>query len=243
MVAVFLHGVPDTPDLWAPLLSALKLPPNLVRSPAFPGFVSPAPVGFSRTKEAYLNWVIETLEIEASATGPVDLVGHDWGAALTVKAAHERPDLVRSWVVMGAVPLPGARWHKTARIWQTPLMGELFMLLASGNRLKSKLIEAGMPPDLAAIEAPQVKGEMKRSILKLYRSAIDLGDEWGSDLSQLPKRGLLIWGEKDPFIRLKVAQRFSEDWGHALHVEPGAGHWAPFERPSEIAERLVAHWA
>jgi pimeloyl-ACP methyl ester carboxylesterase len=41
----------------------------------------------------YVDWLIARLEEIGS---PVDLVGHDWGPALTVRVASPRPDLVRT---------------------------------------------------------------------------------------------------------------------------------------------------
>ena len=243
MTALFLHGVPDTPALWRPLLDALDLPANETIVPALPGFTAPAPRGFSSTKEEYLSWLTELVEAQVASTGPIDLVGHDWGAALIMRLASLKPELVRSWTVMNAVLEPGYRWHKTARIWQTPIYGEIFMAMARPARLEVMLSEAGMPTDLAKIEASHVRRPMKRSILRLYRSAKTMSDEWTTHLANLPERGLIVWGVTDPFVQISVAERFCANRGFELHREEGAGHWAVCERPQSIAQRLQAHWA
>ena len=46
---VFIHGVPDTPHLWKPLVAALGLQPSEYFAPALPGFGTPLPKGFSCT--------------------------------------------------------------------------------------------------------------------------------------------------------------------------------------------------
>src|SRR5207253_3006080 len=57
----------------------------------------------------------------------VSLVVNDWGA-VGLAFAQRRPELVERLVVINAVPfLPGYRWHRTARIWRTPVLGELSM--------------------------------------------------------------------------------------------------------------------
>ena len=58
-----------------------------------------------------------------SATG---LLVHDWGSVGLAMAQRE-PERLERLVVINAVPfLPGYSWHRFARIWRTPLLGELF---------------------------------------------------------------------------------------------------------------------
>ena len=40
---LFLHGVPDSPAIWRPLLAALDLGDTPVAAPALPGFTAPLP--------------------------------------------------------------------------------------------------------------------------------------------------------------------------------------------------------
>jgi pimeloyl-ACP methyl ester carboxylesterase len=109
---VFLHGVPDTPFMWSPLLAALALQPDEVLTPALPGFGCARPSGFAATKEAYADWLTGILEDAcARAGGPVDVVGHDWGALLMARVVSQRPDLIRTWVLSNALPDPLYRWH------------------------------------------------------------------------------------------------------------------------------------
>lgn len=239
---IFIHGVPDTPFMWSPLLAALG-DVGRVEAPALPGFGEALPKGFTPTKEAYLAWLIAELERAAAADGPVDLVGHDWGALLSVRAAALRPDLIRTWTVTNALPDPQYRWHQAARAWQTPFLGELAMALVPFQDLKEALVRGGMPADIAAHEAPRVDRTMRQAILRLYRSAVDVGSEWGEDLQSLPKRGLVFWGTADAFVGVDVAERFCARWSVALHKEEGAGHWAMIERPEAAAAHLRAHWA
>ena len=240
---VFVHGVPDTPRLWNPLVAALGLQPGDYRAPALPGFGTPVPAGFACTKDSYADFVVG--EIEALGT-PVHLVGHDWGALLALRAACLRPDLIRSWCVTNAVIDPDYRGHRTAQMWATPLLGEFVMLnMRNTARLEAGLIQGGMPAGLAREEVPHVDKTMRQSILKLYRSAIGLrfSGPWVSDLARLPTPGQLFWGETDPFVGLEVAERFAKRWDVPLHVEHGAGHWACAERAEEFAAVLRALWA
>lgn len=80
MPTVFVHGFPETPEVWEPLLldlahSAPTRPGPIRLSP--PGFGAPLPAGFGATVGEYRAWLIGELERFAE---PVDLVGHDWAA-------------------------------------------------------------------------------------------------------------------------------------------------------------------
>jgi len=242
MTKLFLHGVPDTPALWQPLVEALHLNTADYIAPAMPGFGSPIPKGFSSTKESYLEWLTDLLEREYARGGPVDLVGHDWGAILCMRAAHIKPELVRSWTVLNAVLVPDYEWHSTARIRQIPILGEISMMLSRQASLENFLVKAGMPADIANHESKHVDRTMKRSILKLYRSAKNMKNDWVDDVSGLPKQGLVIWGERDPYVGVEHAVRFCQMHSFPLHLERGAGHWAVCQRPTQIAAQLYDFW-
>src|SRR4051794_15404240 len=91
MPAFLVHGVPDTHVLWDDVCGHLGR--TDVLRPDLPGFAPPTPAGFEPTKEGYVEWLIGELEAVGE---PVDLVGHDWGSLLVVRAATTRPDLIRT---------------------------------------------------------------------------------------------------------------------------------------------------
>lgn len=239
---LFIHGVPDTGYMWMPLIKSLGLGDDDYLAPTMPGFDGTMPAGFTATKDAYLEWVIRLLENTAKSHGPVDLVGHDWGAPLSAMAAQMRPDTIRTWTIVNAAPEPSYEWHSLARTWQKPILGELFMALGSTKKFHQQLIGAGMPKEIADHEAPLINSTMKRAILKLYRSAKNPAD-WTVDFSNIAGKGLVLWGAGDQFVPLKVANRFCERWDIRLAVEEGVGHWGICERPDAFASHLKSHWA
>ena len=240
---LFLHGVPDTPSMWEPLLSELELPSDAYRAPAMPGFVSPAPAEFSSTKEAYVDWYISEIEQAHAVDGPVDLVGHDWGAIITVRVASLKPELVRTWCVANALPHPDYQWHRMARLWQTPLIGELIVALTRKEQLCKALHAQGIPADLASKEASHWSPHMKRAILNLYRSAKTAGTEWWPDTQNLPDRGLVFWGADDPYVPLDIAEKFCAATGTDLLKQEKTGHWSIVERADTLAAALNKLWA
>ena len=243
---VLIHGVPDTPFMWGPLIEALDLPDEAVVTPALPGFVDPPPADFPSTKEAYTDWLIEQIAAVADQhKGKVHVIGHDWGAVLTLRIASLRPDLFETWTVANAVIDPDYRGHRMAKIWATPILGEIAMALAPAKRMAPALADLGMPEAVAGHEARFWSSSMKKAILRLYRSAKGLSfrGEWVEDLENLPERGLVLWGETDPFVDLSVAKRFHARWGFPLQVIEDTGHWGLIEAPGIAAQHIKAHWA
>ena len=242
MTVLFFHGVPDTPAVWEPLIDALKLKAGTFLTPALPGFAERAPQGFSGTKEAYLEWMLA--EIDAAATdGPIDIIAHDWGAILALKAMSLRRDKIRSWVVSGAVIEPNYHWHRMARLWQTPIIGELVIAITPRRAIAKTMIEQGLSKDLALHEAKAWNSDMKQMILSLYRSARTVATDWVFEKDMLPPGGLVIWGEQDPYIPLKSAILFSKTHEVPLHTITNIGHWALMSQLKRVSVAILHHWA
>jgi pimeloyl-ACP methyl ester carboxylesterase len=237
MAVFFVHGVPDTDRVWRAVVG--RLDRSDVLTLRLPGFGRSAPADFAATKGDYVVWLVEQM---VAAGAPVDLVGHDWGALLVMRAACLRPDLVRSWTA-GAAPLDSKYvWHKAAQLWQTPTVGEQVMAKLTAETLADALTTAGVPADDARAASERVDDTMKRCILSLYRSAIHVGTEWGPDLTRLKAPGLVLWGERDPYAPPMWGERLAQRTGARFVQFDGCSHWWPLERPAEVAAELTAHW-
>jgi pimeloyl-ACP methyl ester carboxylesterase len=84
---------------------------------------------------------------------------------------------------------------------------------------------------------------MKRSILALYRSAVRVGTEWEGDLGRVPSRGLVLWGENDPYAAPVFGSRLASRTGARFLPFAGCSHWWQLERPDDVANALEAHWS
>jgi pimeloyl-ACP methyl ester carboxylesterase len=237
MPAVFVHGVPDTHRVWGALVRRLRRDDVVTLS--LPGFGCAIPAGFDCSKEAYCEWLLAELR---RIDGPIDLVGHDWGGLLVVRAVSLEPTLVRTWAA-GAAPLDAEyEWHTAAKLWQTPGVGEQVMEKLTPEALVSALVAAGVPQSDAMTAAEHVDPTMKRSILALYRSAIRVGSEWEGDLGRVSARGLVLWGENDPYVAPVFGSRLASRTGARFAALPGCSHWWQLERADDVAKELEAHW-
>jgi pimeloyl-ACP methyl ester carboxylesterase len=166
---------------------------------------------------------------------------HDWGA-VGLAFAQRRPERVERLVVINAVPfLPGYRWHRTARIWRTPVLGELAMGLTSRRtaRLLSRESNATpgpMPEAWIDLVLDHFDQGTQRAILRLYRSSPPaVLEAAGAQLGRLQMPALVLWGMKDPYIPARFAREYADALSGSELVElPDAGHWPWLDRPDTI---------
>lgn len=248
MTVVLLHGNPETPAIWGPLVEALGR--DDVVTPQLPGFGCPVPDGFGATKEEYVDWFIGVLEGLIPHHGPVDLVGHDWGGGIGMRAVSLRPDLVRTWAcdVLGLFH-PDYVWHDFAQIWQTPEAGEQYFeqFLATPVEERAALLASiGMTPPINQVLAEAGDELMGRCVLSLYRSAAQPAmKEWGEQLGHAALvPGLAIIAPDDPFVRGRdLGMEVAERLGAVPHVLEGQGHWWMLGDPAAGAAMLRDFWA
>jgi pimeloyl-ACP methyl ester carboxylesterase len=234
---LWLHGVPNSAGaMWAPFLArAGGIAPDL------PGFgESGKSAGFDYSIEGYgdfLEAFVDHLGLDR-----FKLVMHDWGA-VGLELAQRRPEAIERLVLIDAVPfLPGYRWHRTARIWRTPVVGELFMGAATkwGTRRALRAMKA-LPAE--AIDQfveeiwPHFDHGTQRAILKLYRSAPpDVLARAGERLGAVEAPALVVWGENDIYLPIRFARAYAEALGGEVRVEavPDAVHWVWIDEPQVI---------
>ncbi|MGH3612733.1 MAG: alpha/beta fold hydrolase [Pseudonocardia sp.] len=242
MTVVLVHGNPETAAIWDPLRAELDRDDVVALSP--PGFGATVPDGFGATADDYLTWLVGALE---ALDGPIDLVGHDWGAGHVQRVAASRSDLIRSWCtdIAGAAD-PEYVWHDLAKVWQTPGEGEALVEAMSSIPLEiraARFVEAGMTPDAARACAEAVGPEMARCILALYRSAAQPAmTEWGRELERAERRpGLVVIATADPYTGGEaLARRSAERFGAEVAVLEGLGHWWMLQDPARSAAALRA---
>jgi pimeloyl-ACP methyl ester carboxylesterase len=237
--ALYLHGVPTNSDDW---LEFLKRGGGL--APDLPGFGrSGKPGHFDYTIDGYARFVeqyLDLLELER-----VRLVMHDWGA-VGLAFAQRHPERIERLVVMNAIPfLPGYRWHRTARLWRTPLLGEIAMGATTRFALRRSTLDANVTPGpLPDAWLDSVLDHFdhgtQRAILRLYRtSPPEVLARAGAELHRLEMPALVVWGMKDPYIPARFAAEYAQALPAAELLElPDAGHWWWLDRPDAI-ERVV----
>jgi pimeloyl-ACP methyl ester carboxylesterase len=234
-VPLYLHGVPTSSDDWLPFLERTGgLAPDLL------GFGRSGKAGnLDYTIEGYADFVERYLDLVS--VDRVSLVVHDWGV-VGLAFAQRHPERVARLVVINAIPfLPGYRWHRTARLWRTPLLGELAMGATTRRLMRYSTREArpereSMPEAWLDSVIEHFDQGTQRAILRLYRSAPpDVLAAAGARLGTLQMPALVVWGEADPYIPARFGRDFAQALPDAELLElADAGHWPWIDRPDLI---------
>jgi pimeloyl-ACP methyl ester carboxylesterase len=236
---LYLHGVPTNSDDWVPFLQRTGgLAPDL------PGFGRSGKPGYLKyTIDEYASFIerfLDRLGVER-----VRMLVHDWGAVgLAFAQAH--PERVERLIVTNAVTfLPGYRWHRTARMWRTPVLGEIAMGTINRRLLRLTTRESNVTPGPLPEEwidsvLDHFDQGTQRAILRLYRSSPShVLAKAGEHLSKLDMPSLVLWGMQDPYIPKRFAAEYAKALPNSELVElPDAGHWWWFDRPDAI-ERVA----
>ena len=238
-VPLYVHGVPTNSDDWLPFLERTGgLAPDL------PGFGRTGKAGnLDYTIEGYADFIERYLDLVS--VDRVSLVVHDWGV-VGLAFAQRHPERVARLVVIDAIPfLPGYRWHRTARLWRTPLLGELAMGATTRPLMRWSTREARperepMPEAWLDSVFDHFDQGTQRAILRLYRSGSpDVLAAAGARLQTLTMPALVVWGQADPYIPARFGRDFAQALPDAELLElADAGHWPWFDRP-EVIERVA----
>jgi pimeloyl-ACP methyl ester carboxylesterase len=264
MPTLYLHGIPTSSDDWLVFLSRC-------------GGVAPDLIGFGRSgKGGHLDYSLSGLArfverfLDHLAIKEVQLVGHDWGAAVAMTFASRDPSRVRGIVLCNPAPLQDeGDWPRILRLWRKPGVGELLMgsipkwLLARTLRRGSTRSDAWPDARIAAVWDQFDQGT-QRAILRLVRSAGEnmvgsggppaldaleaaapqtaAGPETAAapQTAAAPDTAVVLWGEEDPWYPRAVADQYAARLTGA-RVEPiGGAGHWPWLDRPEVVDRVAA---
>ncbi len=241
---VFLHGNPGSGNDWRQLVEQAGAFGRAL-APDMPGFgQADKPEDFDYTVDGYARYLDALLQAEGVQR--VHLVLHDFGGPWGLAWAEQHADRVASITLMNIGLMPGYRWHIMARLWRTPLLGELFM--ATTNRSGFKLsLKRGNPRGLPDAYLEEMyrnfdKGT-RRAVLRLYRNTDDV-----SALSEriarvlAPRRipALVVWGAADPYVPARYAEVQRQFFDvRRVALLPDSGHWPMVDNPQAVSEAVV----
>ena len=235
---VWLHGFPDLPP------TAIDFFERLDRRVIAPWLrvYAPSPTSGPLDVEAHARDVIELID---RIGGPIDLVGHDWGAAITYTVCAIAPERVQRAVTL-ACPHPRTlvrmvrRPAQLRRSWymmffQLPLSARIaaardFALI---DRLWRRWSPGFTLDDARRRDLHACLAESWPAPMRFYRPQRFRGGRIATPLLQLH-------GANDGCIEAPKendAHRFAE---RVLEVVPDVGHFLHLEDPTGIAARIAA---
>ncbi|MGB0889245.1 MAG: alpha/beta fold hydrolase [Solirubrobacterales bacterium] len=238
---VFTHGSPGCAEEFSALVAQTGEFARAIAidMPGFGGADKPRPRAFEYSAAnigVHLAKQLEALGVERA-----HFVGHDFGGAFNLLAAAYSPDRVGSIVMINSGLMRGYSWHRIARIYRTPLLGELFMMIA--NERGFAFAMRSLPDWLVAQMWSNFDRATRRAVLALYRAT-----PMGGQAEQLPAirmlsrdwPALVIFGADDPYLPAALAARNQESLPNAsIELIEGAGHWPHAEAPQATADVLL----
>ena len=239
---VFVHGNPGSSRDWTGLLEAVG---PVARGLAWdaPGFGrADKPATFDYTVDGYARFIAEALE--TLGVERAHLVVHDFGGPWGLRWAVDHPDEFASVVLVNTGVLLNYSWHALAKIWRTPLVGELFMATATrpAFRMLMKIGNPrGLPPDFVDRMYDDFDTPTRKAVLKLYRASPPSAmEQLSAGLRALDRPALVVWGAMDPYIPVEQADLQLRTFPSAeVHVLEDSGHWPFIDNPERTRELVV----
>jgi pimeloyl-ACP methyl ester carboxylesterase len=241
---VFVHGNPGSSAEWGDHLLGLAGEHARAIAVDMPGFGrADRPKRFDYTVDGYarhLGAALDQLGVERA-----HLVLHDFGGPWGIAWGIDHPEAWASATLINTGLLLGYTWHSFARIWRTPILGELSQM---GTKRGFRAVMKRLNPK--PLPAPYVdrmfeEGDRgrRRAILKLYRAESDpagTSAAWLPRVRPLDLPALVVWGAKDQFLKVDLAHRQLEGFPRArIELLPNSGHWPFADDPEAVAALVI----
>lgn len=245
MPAVFVHGLPETSRIWDALGRTIDRDSIAL---GLPGFGNRRPEGFSATKEAYAGWLAETLD---GIEEPIDLLGHDIGALISLRVATAFDVPLRSFAVdVAPIFHPDFVWPERVQRLQTPGEGEELLKAMreaepeDPGSTAARLAAGGVPIDEAEAIGEAHDETMSRCILDFYRSSVpNVAADWWRDVDRPTGSAGLVLLLPDPPEEeersLEVAQRLGAETARLDDLD----HCWMAQAPEPVADVLQRFWS
>lgn len=237
---VFVHGNPDSSDVWSEVATRLA-PEAWCLAPDLPNWgASIARERFACSLDnqaAYIKGVVDGVGLDR-----FHLVVHDIGGAFGLAFATLYPERLRSLTMFNTSFARDYRWHRLGRLWRTPIVGELIMLVANRRWFVNGILDSAprLPRAYAERAWAAFRCRTRRMVLRYYRAMdyakvlVGWDDRMLAATKSIPKQ--VIWGAKDPYIPPAFADRLDAP----VHRLAEASHWAMMEDPDASAALIAA---
>ncbi|MEO8335635.1 MAG: alpha/beta hydrolase [bacterium] len=176
------------------------------------------------------------------------VVGLDLGGAVALRLAASRPERVERLFLVNPIALDEipaeditTLQRNTARFAFRVSRGILGVAPILGELLRRSVAdEVHMPDKLVARYLAPYVGEEGLSHLLLLARSVEDEDMEDVELGSLPQPVQIIWGDQDPWVTPKFADRLADTIpGSRLVHLPGVGRLIPEEAPDTLVSLLL----
>jgi pimeloyl-ACP methyl ester carboxylesterase len=241
---VLLHGPGEFSAVWGRAIPELATSHRVI-VPDLPGHGASGLPDGRLDLDRVLAWLSEL--IERTCDRPPTVAGHLMGGAIALRFAANRPDQVRSLVLVDSF---GLSWNLPKLRFAVPLAAfivrptehtrDRFLdkCFVDFDGLREQVGDQWDAFGAQALEWAQTK--TSKATLRSLMSEFGLRPIPAADLAQITTPTSLIWGRHDLQTPLRVAQAASAKYGWPLHVIDGARDDPFFERPAAALRALHA---
>lgn len=252
---VLVHGTPSSSLIWRNVVPSLVAAGHRVHvydllgygaseRPVDPAIDTSISAQVPILEKLLAHWGLERLH----------LVGHDFGGGIAQRFGVFHPERLCSLTLMDTVSFDSTPSQRTREQLEAGL-DALIRAPAEAHRAhfrgwllsavhdRQAMAEGPLETYLEMISGPVGQGSYFQHQAHTYeaRHTMEIADRL-PELGRLPVQ--IIWGAKDAWQSLDWGRRLqSAIPGAALHVVEEAGHFAPEDRPDEIAGLLTAFFA
>lgn len=239
---VLLHGFPDLPTIWEPLLKSLPkdqkiFTPNLWQ------------LGMEKNKPISSEKVAAKIYFDLRKQGfgendQLIVIGHDLGAVYATELARLAPRQTMLTLLNGLTPQmllarmqSGTQILKSWYIWlmQLPLLPKGLLLL--DKKLPARIARLAHRPETPEMCSKEDLVHGLQMYRKLFRESFLLRKSSTKKIKKI----ILIWGIQDPFLNSPTESEFSP-LAHEVEIHLlDNHHWPQLHSPEQVAHIIHAN--
>lgn len=242
---VLLHGIPGSAASWDATVALLPQSLDVI-IPDLLGFgASARPTGLNSLHASAQAEAVDNL-LQELAIPRATVIGHDFGGPVAVTLIGRRPDVVAalgllSTNVFSDTPIP---FPLSTVTW--PIIGRLSRKLLFSTPSLSMMLRQGVGAGSKTIDRATHLGNraQRDAIATIFAGSLthlaELYKPIEDNLRRIDVPTFVGWGDCDPFFDVAQGERVAAALDVELHLYPGAGHFLPHERPSQVAADISA---
>ena len=193
---------------------------------------------------AFVNWIVKKY-----TKGPVYIIGHSMGGALSLYYAKMYPDSLERLIIIDSAGILyrsaftksfiSIKPNKWLDIFNTPVSVAYNYMIANLESMDSDLMPETVDKSL---ESEFIRKKLYGGDPGKIAAMALLHTDFSGILDKIYTPTLIVWGEKDPVAPLRTGRLL--EWmipGSYLRIMPELGHSPMLDRPDEF-NKLIMDW-
>lgn len=222
---LILHGWGSSAKKWSRVKEILNRQRFRVIAPDLPGFGENPPPDEPWSVDNYVEWVKNFSQDFA----PFFLLGHSFGGRLAIKFALKYPEDILGLILL-AVPAIKSKRQSNVKKFVIKIFARFSFLPFYQFLRKIFYIYFLRKTDYIRLKGEAITGTFRKII----------SEDLSFYLPQIKTKTLVLWGEKDDYVPVKMAGLIKEKIPNSkLIIFPDVKHSPYLEIPEKLAEVII----